>query len=62
MKKVRVILEAIVPDYLIRDEEDILDEYGSLDDAVACDGLDAIIDGSYEYTSRCEIVDTEEEE
>ena len=62
MKKVRVILEAIVPDYLIRDEEDILDEYDSFEDAASMDGLDAFIDGSYEYTSRCEIVDVEEDE
>ena len=57
MKKVRVILEAIVPDHLIKDEEDILAEYDSYDDAVSYDGLDALIDGSYEYTAHCEILD-----
>lgn len=57
MKKVRVVLEAIVPDYLIRDEEYILDEYESFEDVASMDGLDAFIDGSYEYTASCEIVD-----
>ena len=60
MKKVRVICEAIVPEHLIRDVADILDDYDSLNDAVACEGLNAIIDGSYDYTSRCEIVGVEE--
>lgn len=57
MKKVRVILEAVVPEWQLKNEEDILEEYDSLNDAVDYDGLDAIIDGSYEYTAHCEILD-----
>lgn len=57
MKKVRVILEAVVPEWQLKNEEDILEEYDSLNDAVDYDGLDAIIIGSYEYTAHCEILD-----
>lgn len=57
MKKVRVILEAVVPEWQLKNEEDILEEYDSLNDAVDYDGLDAIIDGSYEYTVHFEILD-----
>ena len=57
MKKVRVILEAVVPEWQLKNEEDILEEYDSLNDAVDYDGLGAIIDGSYKYTAHCEILD-----
>lgn len=57
MKKVRIILEAIVPEFLLKDETEILDEYDSYDEAASMDGLDAFIDGSYHYTCKCEIID-----
>lgn len=62
MKKVRVTYEAIVPEYGLKEMEDILEDYDSLEDAVSCEGLDGVIDGSYEYTVRCEILDMEEVE
>ena len=61
MKRVRIIFEAIVDDSLLRDEDDILSEYGSLEDAATLDGLDGLIDGSYEYTTKFSIVDVRED-
>lgn len=57
MKKVIVTYEAIVPDEDLKDEADMLDCYDCLNDAVDCEGLDALIDASYEYTVHFEILD-----
>ena len=62
MKKVRIIQEAIVDESLLRDEDDILSEYGSLEDAASLDGLDGLMDGSYEYTIKVSIVEVNEEQ
>lgn len=62
MKKVIITYEAIVDDSLFRDEDDILSEYGTFDAAVTIDGLDAFIDGSYEYTTNFSIVEVNEEQ
>lgn len=57
MKKVIITYEAIVDEAYLRDEDDILSEYGSLEDAASLDGLDGLIDGSYEYTTKVSIVE-----
>lgn len=62
MKKVKIIFEAIVDESLLRDEDDILSEYGTFDAAATIDGLDAFIDGSYEYTTEFSIVDVREDQ
>ena len=62
MKKVRIIQEAIVDESLLRDEDDILSEYGSLEDAASLEGLCAFMDGSYEYTTKVSIVEVNEEQ
>ena len=61
MKKVKIVFEAIVDEELLRDEDDILSEYGSLEDAASLDGLDGFIDGSYEYTTKFSIVEVRED-
>ncbi len=57
LKKVRVVFESIVEEWQIKDETEILEDYDSYHDAVACDGLDAIINGSYDYQAYCKISD-----
>ena len=62
MKSVRVIFEAIVDDDQIKDETDAQDDgFDCLEDAVSCDGLDALIMGSYEYTTEFEVLDLGED-
>lgn len=61
MKKVIITYEAIVDEAYLRDEDDILSEYGSLEDAASLDGLDGLIDGSYDYAVKVSIVDVRED-
>ena len=60
MKKVIITYEAIVDEELLRDEDDILSEHGSLEDAAALDGLNGLIDGSYDYETNVLICEVEE--
>ena len=57
----RNYFEAIVDDSLLRDEDDILSEYDSFEEAASIEGLCAFIDGSYEYTTKFSIVDVRED-
>lgn len=58
MKKVIVIYEAIVPDEMIKSNDDVRAEgYEDLEDAILTDGLEGVIDGSYAFTTSWEISD-----
>lgn len=58
MKKVKITYEAIVEDEQVKSEDDVLLEgFDNLADAVSSDGLDGIIDGSYEWSVNFEVLD-----
>ena len=59
MKKVIITHEAIVEECLLSDEDDILSEYDSFEEAASVEGLCAFIDGSYESTTKVSIIDVE---
>lgn len=61
MKKVIITYEAIVDEDLLRDEDDILSEYDSFEEAASIEGLCAFIDGSYKYTTKFWIVEVRED-
>lgn len=58
MKRVRVIYEAIVDDDKVKSEEDVIAEgFDDLEDAILTDGLDSVINGSYEFFVDWEIAE-----
>lgn len=58
MKRVRVILEAVVEDEQIKEKSDLFsDGYDGYEDAIISEGLDGIIDGSFEYNVTYDISD-----
>ena len=58
MKRVRVIYEAIVDDDKVKSEEDVIAEgFDDLEDAILTDGLDSVINGSYEFLVDWEIAE-----
>lgn len=61
MKRVKITFEAIVEDEQIKQETDIFaDGFEDLEDAIMTDGLDGVIDGSYEYSVDWEISDVKD--
>ena len=58
MKRVRVTVDMVVEDEQLKTKSDLITEgYEGYEDAIASDGLDAIIDGGYAYNVTCEISD-----
>ena len=61
MKKVRVTYEAIIDDDKLKTEDDVITEgYEDIEDAIISDGLEGVIEGSYDYRISWEITDATE--
>ena len=62
MKRIRVTHEAIVDDSKVKTEEDVIAEgFDDIEDAILTDGLDGVIDGSFEFRISYEIVDADKD-
>lgn len=60
MKKVTITYEAVVDNSKIKTEENVMEEgYEDIEDAIITDGLEGVINGSYEYSVHWEITDVE---
>lgn len=58
MKIVKILYEILIDDDQLKDETDVrVDGFEDYADAVSCDGIDAIIDGSYEYVVKVDVAE-----